>query len=90
MNGYDESKEVVEKFVQEKKLKQKIVLMGGKVARELYFVEGFPTTFLIDTEGKIVDREVDFRPAMASAREKKIQDLLTKDGPKKEAPSSKP
>lgn len=81
MNGYDESKEVVEKFVNEKKLKQKVVLMGGTVAREQYFVEAFPTTFLIDREGKIVEREVGFGPLMAPAKEKKIKDLLAKGAP---------
>ena len=81
MNGYDEPKGVVEKFVREKKLKQKVVIMGGAVAREKYFVEGFPTSFLIDREGKIVDREVGFGPGMAPAKEKKIKDLLARGAP---------
>ena len=65
--------------------------MGSKVAREVYFVEWFPTTFLIDMEGKIVDREVGFSPGMALAKEKKIQGLLAKDaGSRKETPPGKP
>jgi hypothetical protein len=68
----------VEKYVKEKGLKQKVVLMGGAVAREKYFVNGFPTSFLIDREGKIIDRDVGFGPGMAPAREKKIKDLLAR------------
>jgi thiol-disulfide isomerase/thioredoxin len=76
VNAYDESRAVVEKFVKEKELKQRVVLMGGTVAREKYFVDAFPTSFLLDREGKIVDRDVGFSPTV---KEKKIQGLLAKD-----------
>ena len=78
VNGYDESKETVAKFVEAKKLKQKVLLLGSKVARDLYCVRGFPTTFFIDPEGKIVDRDVGFSPAAAPATEAKIRALLEK------------
>ena len=79
MNGYDESRQVVEKFVKEKKLKQKVLLKGGGIARSLYFVRGFPTSLLVDREGKIVDQEVGFGPGSAPGRESKLKALLEKE-----------
>lgn len=65
-------------FVESKKLKQKMLLRGGKVASDLYAVRGFPTTFFIDPDGKIVDRDIGFAPSMADDQEKKVKDLLAK------------
>ena len=48
------------------------------MAREKYLVRGFPTTFLLDPEGKIVQRKVGFAPTEATQREKTIEDLLAK------------
>ncbi len=79
VNGYDEPKEVVEKFVREKKLGQKVLLLGGKVAREKYGVHAYPTCFFIDRTGKVVDREVGFAPNMGKAVEGKIEGLVGKE-----------
>lgn len=76
VNGYDEPKETIERFVEAKSLKQKILLQGGRVAREQYAVRGFPTTFFVDRKGKVVDREVGFAPSFAEAKEAKIEKLL--------------
>jgi len=78
VNGYDESKEVVERFVREKNLKQRVLLRGGKVARDAYGVRAYPTCFFIDREGKVVEREVGFAPDMARSMEGKIERLLGK------------
>lgn len=83
VNGYDEPKELVQKFVKEKSLKQKILLMGGELARGKYAVTGFPTTFFVDPQGKIVDRSVGFADLLAASEEKKIQELLVKHKKKK-------
>ncbi len=84
VNGYDEPKELVQKFVKEKSLEQKILLMGGELARGKYAVTGFPTTFFVDPQGKIVDRSVGFADWLAASEEKKIQELLEKHKKKKE------
>ncbi len=76
VNGYNEPKSVVEKYIQETKFKQKVMLMGRDVGREKYAVRGYPTTFLIDREGKIVDRKLGFGPSSGPGEEKKIKDLL--------------
>ena len=76
VNGWNEPKSVIQKYVQEEKLRQKVVLMGGDVAREKYVVRSYPTTFLIDRTGKIVDRRVGFGTGLADSEEQKIKDLL--------------
>ncbi len=76
VNGYDDSKEVVEKFVREKKLKQKVLLLGRRVARESYGVTGYPTVFVIDRSGKVIDREIGFAPGMAESIQAWIEKLL--------------
>ena len=85
VNGYDESKTVVENFVNEKSLKQKMLLMGGKVARDKYAVRGYPTTFIVNPEGVLVDREVGFAESMAKGKEQKIEKLLAKSKAKADA-----
>ena len=91
VNGYDETKEVIQKFVNEKKLKQPILRstdtdgdgdedendsLGSNVAINLFGVQGFPTNFWIDAKGNIIGREVGFDPAMVPAIEKRIEKLL--------------
>lgn len=77
VNGYDEEKDVVQKFADKEKLKQPILLKGSKVAFELYGVTGFPASFWIDPQGNIVHREVGFSPELAPALEKRIEKLLS-------------
>lgn len=60
VNGYDESAEQVKRFVDKKKLTHPIVLMGGKTASESYGVRGYPTSFWLDREGKVVSFDVGF------------------------------
>jgi hypothetical protein len=79
VNGYNETRDLVLKFVKEKDLKQRILLQGGSVARDKYAVTGYPTSFLINPAGEIVDREVGFGPGMAGATERKLKKLLEKD-----------
>ena len=59
-------------------MKQRVLLQGRSVAAGKYAVRAFPTTFLIDRAGKIVQREVGFSPSTASGREKMIGALIEK------------
>jgi hypothetical protein len=76
VNGYDESKAVVEKFVQGKGLQQKVLLQGGRVARGAYGVRGYPTRFFIDRAGTVVGRDAGFTRDKARSIEARIQELL--------------
>lgn len=76
VNGWDESKKVVSRFVKRGNLKQPILLMGGSVAQEQYSVPGFPASFWIDHKGKIVHREVGFRPEDFPAMRKRAAEML--------------
>ena len=40
VNGYNEPKSVVEKYIQENKFKQKVMLMGRDVGRDTFFSLG--------------------------------------------------
>ncbi len=50
--------------------------MGSEVSSEKYAVQGAPTTFLIDREGKIVSRDVGFSAASAPTRGAAIESLV--------------
>jgi hypothetical protein len=76
VNGYDEPKDEVEGFMTKNKLTHPVLLLGGKVALDVYGVEGFPTAFWIDHQGRIVGREVGFEPGHVPAMEKRIERLL--------------
>ena len=52
-----------------------ILLDNKKVAKELYKIRGTPTTFVIDADGMIVFRHVDYYPGMETVLEKEIQSL---------------
>nr|WP_143547687.1 TlpA disulfide reductase family protein [Rhodopirellula sp. SM50] len=60
VNGYDEASEVVAKFATQNKLEHPIVLGGGEVASNVYFVGAYPTTFFVDRKGTVVDYQVGF------------------------------
>lgn len=66
------------KFVDDKKLTHPILLMGGAVARERYAVSGFPTSFWIDREGRVVSRSVGFGPGMEVEMRKTAEELLAR------------
>ncbi len=78
VNGWDEERDVVARFIEENALKQKVLLMGGAIAAEKYGVASYPTNFLIDKEGTVVDYEMGFHPEMAEKMEKEIAELLAK------------
>ncbi len=78
VNGWDEERDVVARFIEEKGFKQKVLLMGGTIAAEKYGVSNYPTSFFLDKNGVVVDFEMGFDPEMADKLEKKIAALLEK------------
>ena len=78
VNGWDEERDVVARFIEEKGFKQKVLLMGGTIAAEKYGVTNYPTNFLLDKNGVVVDFEMGFNPEMADKMEKNIAALLEK------------
>ena len=52
--------------------------MGGTIAAEKYGVANYPTSFLLDKNGVVVDFEVGFNEPMAAQLEEKITTLLAK------------
>ncbi len=78
VNGWDEERDVVARFIEEKGFKQKVLLMGGTIAAEKYGVTNYPTNFLLDKNGVVVDFEMGFHPEMADKMEKNIAALLEK------------
>lgn len=76
VNGYDESKEEVQAFATKAGLKHPILLLGGKTGADLYGVEGFPSSFWIDPEGRIVGKERGFDPTHVPTMEKRIEKYL--------------
>lgn len=78
VNAWDEERDVVAKFVEDNDLKQKVLLMGAKVAAELYGVTSYPASFLIDKKGVVVKHEVGFSAEMAGKLEEDIVGLLAK------------
>ena len=78
VNGWDEERDVVAKFIEEKGFKQKVLLMGSAVAAEKYGVTSYPTNFLLDKNGVVVDYEMGFHPEMAEKMETNIAAHLKK------------
>ena len=76
VNGYDESKEVVSNYLRDEGLTHPVVLMGGSVAGEKYHVRGYPTSYWVDHEGNIVDREVGFGAGNEKHMMERIDQLL--------------
>ena len=72
-----DSKEVINKYVDENKWSFKIVMggeRGGKSSPvfEQYGVQAYPTNYLLDSEGKVVWRSVGFDEAGLRAAIKKM------------------
>ena len=88
VNGYDEPKDLVEKFMSDEKLTHPVVLLGGKVASEQYHVRGYPTSYWVDHEGNIVDREVGFGQGSEKKLASMIEQLLAARNGK--SPADKP
>ncbi|HVU85934.1 MAG TPA: TlpA disulfide reductase family protein [Pirellulales bacterium] len=76
VNGYDESKVEVEKYVRDKGLSHPIALMGSKVAGKQYTVASYPVTFLIDRKGVLVDYHLGFEPGDEKLLAASIERLL--------------
>lgn len=76
VNGYDESKAEVDKYVRDKSLTHPIALMGRKVAEEKYTVASYPVTYLVDRKGTIVDYHLGFEPGDEKLLAKSIGRLL--------------
>ena len=79
VNGYDESREVVGKYVAKAELTHPIALKGGQVSREVYDVGAYPTTFWIDQSGKVVGYVVGFQSA--EMLEQRVLQLLGEEPP---------
>ena len=60
VNAWDEEKEVLSRFVSDNKLKQRILLDGRDVCKNLYGQKGIPVVLWIDRSGKIVRTHIDF------------------------------
>lgn len=69
----DESAEVVRDFVQDKGIAYTNLIDPGEVAEE-YVVLGLPTGFLIDRDGRIVERFIGPKPG--KVLERRIRELL--------------
>lgn len=78
VNGWDEPREKVEVFVNEKKLTHPVALKGSVVAQGKYKVFGYPTSFWLDREGNIVHRDVGWHGP--EHLEAKLTELLGKGG----------
>jgi hypothetical protein len=76
VNGYDESKEEVERFARANGLTHPIALMGKKVGEEKYTLTSYPVTFLVDHRGAIVDYHLDFERGDEKVLAKAIARLL--------------
>ena len=77
VNAYDEPRGVVEHFMKREGLKHPMLLQGGSVARDVYNVTSFPTSFWIDAEGYIVGRpEVGFSPQKYPSMVEKVESML--------------
>ena len=74
---------MVKKFVEKENLKQTTLLMGSKVADDIYGVPGYPSGFWIDHEGKVLRREEGFNPFHARKMEAEVQKLLAVRNAKK-------
>jgi len=71
---------VVADYVEKEKLKQTVLLMGSKVAQDLYAALSYPTSYWIDREGKVVRRETGFQPTMVPALERMARKLVIAKG----------
>ncbi|OYP33953.1 TlpA family protein disulfide reductase [Rhodopirellula sp. MGV] len=63
VNGYDDDRDSVAKYVANDELSHPIVLNGGSTADESYHVGAYPTTFWLDRDGTVIEYEVGFTSA---------------------------
>ncbi len=74
INAYGDDAASVTKYVQDESLKHPMVLDGKEVAKELYHVGAYPTTFWVNHHGEVIDYEIGF--TSAERLERKVQELL--------------
>ena len=72
----DLAPEKVKKFTEKRKVNYPVVMYSGKIIRDFGGVAALPTTFVIDTKGRIVNKHVGF--VSLKAFEKEIKPLLPK------------
>jgi peroxiredoxin len=76
VNAYNESPEEVAKFAQANQLNYTVLLQGKSVARETYKVGAYPTAFLIDRKGRVVNYFLGFDDGDEAGLEARIRELL--------------
>ena len=76
INGYGDSQELIASFVRKNKLEHIVLLDGREVANKKYYVTAYPTTFLVNRHGTIVDRRVGFDPGDIPSLIEEIEGLL--------------
>ena len=76
VNGYNDDREAVAKYVTKASLTHPIVLQGQTVSDDLYHAGAYPTTFWVDRNGTIVDYEIGF--ASSKRLEDRIVNLLAR------------
>jgi len=60
VNAWDEEKDVLVKFVSDNQLKQRVLLDGRDVVKNVYGQKAVPVLLWIDRSGKIVRTHLDF------------------------------
>jgi thiol-disulfide isomerase/thioredoxin len=76
VNAYNESPEEVAKFAQANQLNYTVLVQGKSVARETYKVGAYPTAFLIDRKGRVVNYFLGFDEGDEAGLEARIRELL--------------
>jgi len=76
VNGYGDTHERIEEWVRNQALEHPIYLDGREVALRTYFVTAYPTTFLVDRHGVIVERRIGFDPKDLPGLKHAIEELL--------------
>lgn len=77
VNAYKDKREDVAKYVEQEKLSQLFVLDGETLAKDIFGVSAYPTTFFVDRTGTVVDYEIGF--FSESRLQKKVEKLLHSD-----------
>ena len=77
--------QLAKEFLEEMGVTFPVVMDDQKVAREIYEIKGYPTTYLIDRDGRIIFRHLGFSEGKEKTFEAEIQlllkgDLAQKDG----------
>lgn len=76
VNGYNESRDVVQAFVERASLTYPILLQGRDVAKGSFAVAGYPTSFWIDRQGRVADHHTGFSKEEAPELEQRLKELL--------------